>query len=140
MRGCIFSSVRSSRHDCYYCCSKRAAARRFFINAEFRSHSQLDEDGDAKNTEREWEGGERRALPHLLHRTTQKALHLPGYLATWHLARPVARQRGPATIIQAYNRPIPLLPSVLSLCLWFHSSHLRSSSSFSSPRHTLSGT
>lgn len=37
---------------------KRAAARRFFIKAAFRSHSQLDEDRDVKNTEHEWEGGE----------------------------------------------------------------------------------
>lgn len=58
MRGSIFSSVHYSRYGCYYCCSKRAAARRFFINAEFCSHSQLDEDGDVKNTEHEWEGGE----------------------------------------------------------------------------------
>lgn len=37
---------------------KRAAARRFFIRAELRSHSHLDEDRDVRNTEREWEGGE----------------------------------------------------------------------------------
>lgn len=58
MRGCIFSSAHYGQSDCYYCCSKRAAARRFFMNAEFRSHSQLDEDRDVKNTEHEWEGGE----------------------------------------------------------------------------------
>lgn len=37
---------------------RRAAARRFFIKAQFCSHSQLDEDRDVRNTEREWEGGE----------------------------------------------------------------------------------
>ena len=105
------------------------------------SQSQLDEDTEIWQMERvgRWNSLAAPLYPTSLASLSRhvKAVHLPGYLATLHLARRGCQATGPATIIQAPVWPIPLLSSHLPLSLSFHSSHLRSLPSFSSTQYFI---
>lgn len=99
-----------------------------------------------RNTECECEGGEpdSTAPPYLspvsLYRTTLGFASHPSYLATWHLAQLRRLATGACNHNTGLRVAHPPALILLSLFLSFHSSHLRSLSSFSSTRNTLSFT